>query len=1055
VQGKAQPRLNEILATRYDARSRERGADLARQGRVNLAVVEPELVEADVLGSSGPCLVMLECISGALWVRCTCPRSLGGHHCEHEWAVVLELDGAGWRLESGGLGKLRLQRAGNWRARLARIDASLAPSPWRCEAEREERIWYVLHLELSLQQGGVIVQTRRSHRLKSGAWSVPSLYRAFEARTPRPPTERDEQILSLLRVAANAYGLHRQHEFALYKQQAEVLVPLMAESGSLRWEAGAHEGLGGPLRYCADEHWRLRCVVRRAARKPHLEVSARWSSGERSEALDGGVHTLPGGFVIVGECIGRLADSRDAAWAESLRFDGALELPEEDLAAFARELYRRGAEVDFEDGLDVVRRDVAPRPRLTLASPAESDLARSEVRGSLEFSYEGAWVPAGTKPALIEHDGALIARQAATEQQLEERASFLGVRRPNARAADVVVPLAAMGELARVLTHEGWSVEGDGARLRTSAGGQLSLKSGIDWFQLDGKLEFDGEAVQLPALLAAVKRKDRFVKLGDGKLGLLPEQWLAQIAPLVSLGDSRRDELRFRTSQAWLLEALLEGRNDVKTDAKFRASVAKLQDFQRIEAVSEPAEFAGELRPYQREGLGWLEFLERQGLGGCLADDMGLGKTVQVLAWIVARSARRSKRAPTLVVAPKSLTHNWIAEARRFAPRVSVLDYTGGSRRALADRLESTDLVVTTYGTMRVDIETLGDVEFDAVVLDEAHSIKNSASLTAKAARLLQAQHRLALSGTPVENHLGELWSLFEFLNPGMLGRSSAFSELLDAPRDSVLDEERRGLLARVVRPFVLRRTKEQVLRDLPAKTEQTLECELEPKQRKEYDALRDHYRRALIEGPSDKAVDHFSVLEALLRLRQAACHPGLIDPRRVDEPSAKLEALFERLAEVLESGHKALVFSQFTSLLAIVRSRLDKAATPYAYVDGQTPAKARASQVERFQNDDACPLLLSSLKAGGVGLNLTAADYVFLLDPWWNPAAESQAIGRAHRIGQKRSVFAYRLVCTNTIEERVLELQSRKRELAAVILDGEATTLRDLTREDLERLLR
>ena len=313
----------------------------------------------------------------------------------------------------------------------------------------------------------------------------------------------------------------------------------------------------------------------------------------------------------------------------------------------------------------------------------------------------------------------------------------------------------------------------------------------------------------------------------------------------------------------------------------------------------------------------------------------------------------------------------------------------------------------------------------------------------------MQADHRLALSGTPVENHLGELWTLFDFLNPGMLGRVVPTGGAVRNP-----DAETRDLLVKALRPFILRRTKDQVAKDLPEKTEQTVFCDLEPEQRKLYDELRDHYRQSLLSRVDEVGIGRskIQVLEALLRLRQAACHPGLIDKKRTAEGSAKLDVLLPQLRELAESGRKALVFSQFTSLLAIVRERLDADGVTYEYLDGRT--RDRAARVERFQTDPACRLFLVSLKAGGVGLNLTAAEYVFLLDPWWNPAVEAQAIDRSHRIGQTKPVFAYRLIARDTVEEKVLALQQSKRELADAILGGDARLIADLKREDLELLL-
>ena len=459
-------------------------------------------------------------------------------------------------------------------------------------------------------------------------------------------------------------------------------------------------------------------------------------------------------------------------------------------------------------------------------------------------------------------------------------------------------------------------------------------------------------------------------------------------------------------------------------------------------------------RRYQRDGLGWFSFLREFDFGGCLADDMGLGKTVQVLALLQSRKDHRSgdQHRPSLAIVPKSLVFNWSDEASRFCPQLRVLNYTGASRKEDLENIHQADLVLTTYGTLRRDIVELKEYEFDYVILDEAQAIKNHQSQAAKACRLLRGEHRLAMSGTPIENHLGELWSLFEFLNPGMLGSSSAFQVLSREARKG--DQDSLQLLSQALRPFILRRTKEQVLDDLPEKVEKTLSCELTGTQRKQYDELRSYYRAHLNKEIKKNGLNKskFHVLEALLRLRQAACHPGLIDEAKVDDISAKQEMLLEQIHNVIAEGHKALVFSQFTSLLAIMRRQLDKDEIIYEYLDGKT--RKRESAVKRFQSDPDCKLFLISLKAGGHGLNLTAADYVFILDPWWNPAVEAQAIDRAHRIGQKRKVFAYRLICRDTVEEKIVRLQNEKRELADAIVGANESMMRSLSADDLQILL-
>ena len=706
------------------------------------------------------------------------------------------------------------------------------------------------------------------------------------------------------------------------------------------------------------------------------------------------------------------------------------------------------------DGLD----DVASQPRRTGRRRA---VPRVQLAGRIWFDYGGIQI-AADDPAGGAADASrriFVRRDRAAEREAISMLPRYGATAPRLDDADdrgpmhhVEIPRARLDASVSQLAAVGWAVEVAGRRYRPAGSVAWNVTSGIDWFERSGTVDFGGVSAEMPALLEALARGERSVELSDGSLGILPETLAAQFEPLVALAQKHDGRLRYGRIQVALLDALLAGQPQSHVDEAFEKIRDELARGERPEAENEPEGFVGTLRHYQREGLGWLGFLERMGLGGCLADDMGLGKTIQVLAMLVRRQAvvREAGIAhrPSLVVVPKSLVFNWMDEARRFAPSLRVLNHTGNERSEQSQSLNEWDLVLTTYGTLRRDIVRHRDIEFDYVVLDEAQSIKNAGSQAAKACRLLAARHRLAVTGTPVENPIGELWSLFEFLNPGQLGSAARLKRFLVGGRGSS------EVVARAVRPYLLRRTKSQVLSDLPEKTEQTLFCEMGESQRKAYDDLRDHYRLELSGriGRMGIGRSRIAVLEALLRLRQTACHPGLIDPTRIDEPGAKLETLLEQLGEVLDEGHKVLVFSQFTSFLAILRRHLEARSMPYEYLDGKTTD--RQSRVARFQEDPECRLFLISLKAGGQGLNLTAADYIYILDPWWNPAVEAQAVDRAHRIGQTRRVFAYRLIARDTVEEKILALQDRKRELAESIVRSDESMISSLTAEDVELLL-
>ena len=523
-----------------------------------------------------------------------------------------------------------------------------------------------------------------------------------------------------------------------------------------------------------------------------------------------------------------------------------------------------------------------------------------------------------------------------------------------------------------------------------------------------------------------------------------------------------RRRVQFARNQAGLLDALLAGMPEVDVDETFSRAREQLRGFEGIQPSDPPATFIGQLRPYQCDGLGWMRFLRIFGLQGCLADDMGLGKTIQVLALLEERRLQRPEitpvsegevmpRGPSLVVVPRSLVFNWQQEAARFVPQLRILDHATADRLKSTEHFKDYDVILTTYGTLRNDVAMLKDLRFDYVILDEAQAIKNAVSESAKAARLLLCDHRLALSGTPVQNHLGELWSLFEFLNPGMLGASKAFSAV--AAGRSV-DLETRQLLSSALRPLILRRTKEQVARDLPEKFEQTIVCELDTAQRSLYNELKEHYRTALSSASSRKGWPNprsrFSKRCCACGRRRAI--PACSTSPAPENPAPSSICSCRGWRKWWMRGTRPSSSPNSPACWRSSARSWMRDGVVYEYLDGKT--RDRQDRVNRFQNDPKCQLFLVSLKAGGLGLNLTAAQYVFLLDPWWNPAIEAQAIDRAHRIGQTRQVFAYRLIAKDTVEEKVLQLQQSKRELADAIISADNALISKLGREDLELLL-
>ena len=560
----------------------------------------------------------------------------------------------------------------------------------------------------------------------------------------------------------------------------------------------------------------------------------------------------------------------------------------------------------------------------------------------------------------------------------------------------------------------------------------LTVKRNGNWFDADGELKLDqGQVASLQEVLAATEQNSsRFVKLGDGRVYALAETFRRRLDDLRALGEDNGKGLRLHNLSALVLEELGEDLGAFHGDAAWKAMLGKLRGALDPDAAPQlPDGFQAQLRVYQLEGYQWMRRLATAGLGACLADDMGLGKTVQTLALLLARAAE----GPALVVAPTSVCSNWESEAAIFAPQLRVQRFGEGDRGAALQAAGPMDVFLCSYGLLPMEAERLQRVPWATVVLDEGQNIKNALTKRSQAVMDLQAGFRLVLSGTPVENHLAELWNLFRFLNPGLLGSMDQFRKRFQEPIEREQDSVALGRLRRMVAPFLLRRTKGQVLKELPPRTEIVLELEPSEAEATFLEALRRQSLEALDAGPGQT----LQVLAALMRLRRACCNPALVQPE-LNLPSTKLEAFLDLVDELRESDHRALVFSQFVDHLALLREALDARGVSYQYLDGSTPVRKRAAAVKAFQAGEG-ELFLISLKAGGTGLNLTAADYIIHMDPWWNPAVEDQASDRAHRIGQTRPVTVYRLVLKGTVEQKILGLHKHKRQLADDILSESA----------------
>jgi superfamily II DNA or RNA helicase len=753
---------------------------------------------------------------------------------------------------------------------------------------------------------------------------------------------------------------------------------------------------------------------------------------------------------------------------------------------------------------------VQPVPCLHLESfrdevPEYGSFARSKYQEPiyldfawLEFDYGGIRIPCWPQESVTRQckgETMLeILRDTRQEQDCIETLKGMAFYQENPRhygiSSDLEQILVLMDDWVLfclddlpTLRERGWRIEmGENFRFNIAEPeadewtAHVQERSEHDWFGLELGIKVEGQAVNLapilidlirnfpvemtPENLAKLSDDETFMgNMADGRMIALPVSRIRGIlSVLVELfdKDATGGVLELSATQAARLSDLDEAASGLRWlgGERLRELGRKLKDFQGIAPVAPPQGLRATLRPYQQEGLNWLQFLREYELAGVLADDMGLGKTVQTLAHLLLEKASGRMDKPCLVVAPTSLMFNWRREAEQFAPELRVLVLQGAERKQHFDTLANYDLVLSTYPLLARDQEVLTRQEFHYLILDEAHIIKNPKSLATRVVHQISARHRLALTGTPMENHLGELWSLFHFLLPGLLGDEKKFRQLFRTPIEKHGDGARRALLTKRISPFLLRRTKSEVASELPPKTEIIRSCELEGSQRDLYEAIRVAMQEKVKQEIASKGMNRSQIviLDALLKLRQACCDPRLLKlpAAKKVQKSAKLDMLMEMLPEMLEEGRRILLFSQFTSMLALIEQELGKLAIPYVKLTGET--RDRATPVQRFQ-DGEVPLFLISLKAGGTGLNLTAADTVIHFDPWWNPAVESQATDRAYRIGQENPVFVYKLITEGTVEEKIVAMQGKKRELAKSVLEGRGEGSMALSADDLSML--
>lgn len=581
----------------------------------------------------------------------------------------------------------------------------------------------------------------------------------------------------------------------------------------------------------------------------------------------------------------------------------------------------------------------------------------------------------------------------------------------------------------------------------------IEVLSGTDWFETKVKVKFGKQQVALKHLHKSIRNKSKFVTLDDGTQGILPHEWIEKFAAYFSAGEVTEDailtpKIKFASINELYEDALLDG--DVKNELKLYKQ--KFEGTDSIQEVEVPKGLTATLRHYQKDGLNWLNFLDDFNFGSCLADDMGLGKTIQVLAFILSQR-EKVKHNTNLVVVPASLIFNWKAEVEKFAPSIKVKTIYAGERTKTTETFDDYEIILTSYGTLLSDIRFLKDYRFNYIFLDESQLIKNPDSQRYKTVRMLQSRNKVTMTGTPIENNTFDLYGQLSFACPGLFGSKQQFADLYSTPIDQFKDSRRAEELQQKIRPFILRRTKEQVAKELPDKTEIVLYCEMGAEQREVYEANKKEIQDFILGKQEDELPkSSMHVLKSITTLRQICNSAALLaDGKSYLQASSKIDVLMEQI-ERKAGNHKILVFSQFVTMLDLIKKQLENRGIKYEYLTGQT--RKRAEVVSSFQQNADIPVFLISLKAGGTGLNLTEADYVYLVDPWWNPAVENQAIDRAYRIGQHKNVMAVRLICPDTIEEKIMKLQATKKDLVKDLIQTDGNLFKNLTKKELLGLL-
>jgi non-specific serine/threonine protein kinase len=1085
----------ERLKKSVDADVFEHGKILYLDGRVQITSIQDAMAHC-LVQDKHPYRIEIKVAKGYLYLKCDCRYAFQGLICEHDIAACLAIKDV-----------LQQRQLPTWRNQIGKVIGASQLTPRKNSSPR-----YLLFFSL-----------QESTKFESSNWRITAYQlpqTVLSKLLPEQIVPSDEISFQSWVEANPKIKLNlRTPYYALdpagcinCSPQSVVLANILLERPRQSYAVNTSLPIEDALMLLADSRCPLylgdsnhplreniQIVTQPGEMKVHLDYDPQGIHigahiGVKGQSLD--IKLDPKAevkiiayspfWILVNRYLLKLSDPNHIELLQAFQDSPEILIPAKDAINFQKKYYLSLAEKLSLDGNLVEWINVENRPiKRVYLTEAESGI-QAELRFGYE-EYEVAFdVSLPQETILQKSDSWILVR--VKRRPDEEKNVFndissdaYGLKRiPNSPQPGLLSLRARLNTVDFLLDKvprlisQGYEVYGEEQLTSTRVNRNdptisFQVSSGIDWFDVKAIVNFGELEISLKEVRRAIRKKERFIRLPDGTIGAIPEEWSERYKHLFALGHETEEGLRLARHHLVLIDQVLDSEQHVETDRAYLHARQQLLNFSGITPRILPREFNGELRHYQKSGYDWLHFLHEYGFGGCLADDMGLGKTVQVLVFLQdlketlpggfdqatpsqSTTGGIAGPAANLIVVPRSLLINWQREAARFTPSLRILEYFETNRSKDLSVFDQYDLVITTYGVMLRDLSQLRNYRFHYIILDESQAIKNPASQTARAARMLQSSHRLVLTGTPVENSTQELWSQFAFLNPGLLGNLDYFKEEFILPIEKKGDERATLTLRRIVYPFILRRTKDQVAPELPPRSERILYCDMEPAQRRLYNRTRDYYRGIVLGMLEKEGINNtrFRILEGLLRLRQISNHPRLMDDKFRGE-SGKFELLLDTIETLQAEGHKALLFSQFVQMLRILREPMDLRQIPYVYLDGHT--RNRMELVDNYQNNPRIPFFLISLKAGGQGLNLTAADYVIHIDPWWNPAVEMQASDRTHRIGQEKPVFIFKLITRDSVEEKIVQLQERKKKLIDQLVTTESGFFKSLTPEDIQSL--